>query len=105
MATPVDGIQGQTNRKDTVEMVYLPIIMGYQNCCKQYMASLDRHVRCKPDVAVIVEGKLGSSKPVDEGYVPSSTYREYMIYKNSQFQLMKRLELFINRYRLVFFSQ
>ena len=95
MATPVDGIQGQTNRKDTVEMVYLPIIMGYQNCCKQYMASLDHHVRCKPDVAVIVEGKLGSSKPVDEG----------MIYKNSQFQLMKRLELFINRYRLVFFSQ
>lgn len=81
MATPVDGIQGQTNRKDTVEMVYLPIIMGYQNCCKQYMASLDRHVRCKPDVAVIVEGKLGSSKPVDEGYVPSSNL--YMIYKQS----------------------
>ena len=33
------GVQGHANRDDRVDMVYLPISMGYQNCYKRYMHS------------------------------------------------------------------
>ena len=29
------GVQGHANREDTVDVVYLPISMGYQNCYKR----------------------------------------------------------------------
>ena len=49
VATLVDGVQGHTNRdkgtvdgdESTVDMIHLPMTMGYRNCYKRYMASLD----------------------------------------------------------------
>ena len=60
MAALVDGVQaGQTNREDTVDMVYLPISMGYRNCYKRYMASLGYNVRSLPNGETVVEGEVG----------------------------------------------
>ena len=39
------GVQGHANRKDTVDMVYLPISMGFRNCSKRYMHSLGYKIR------------------------------------------------------------
>ena len=58
----VDGVQaGQTNRKDTVDMVYLPISMGYQNCYRGYMALLGYKVRSLPNGETVVEGEDGEA--------------------------------------------
>ena len=41
VATLSDGsVQGHANCEDTVDMVYLPILMGYRNCYKRYIHSL-----------------------------------------------------------------
>ena len=71
------GVQeGHANRKDTVDMVYLPISLGYRNCYKRYMHSLGFKIRCKPDGALIVDG-IVDVKPSDHGYV------SYLAYYNS----------------------
>jgi hypothetical protein len=73
IATLVDGKTGHTNRDDTVNMVYLPISMGYRNCYKRYMARLGYDVSCKPNGAIVVDGIDG--KVVDPGeYVSLQTY-------------------------------
>ena len=51
----VDGAVGHTNWEDTIDMVYLPISMGYCECYLRYMAGMEYE-------AVIVEGEDG--KPV-----------------------------------------
>ena len=84
VATLVDGVRGQTNREDTVEMVYLPISMGYRNCYKRYMSSLGFEVRCKPNGAVYVKG-VNEGKPVDHGFVSLSKY--YNMWKRDYPQL------------------
>jgi len=75
------GVQGHANRKDTVDMVYLPISMGFRNCYKRYMHSLGYKIRCKPDGALIVDG-IVDGKPSDHGYISYLAYynmwkREY----------------------------
>lgn len=73
IATLVDGVQGHANRQDTVDMVYLPISMGYRNCSRQYMARLGYNVSCKPNGAIVVEGIDG--KEIDRSkYDSFSTY-------------------------------
>ena len=45
-ATLVDGVVGRANWDDTIDMVYLPISMGYRNCYKCYMMDVcSYHVR------------------------------------------------------------
>ena len=56
VATLVDGIQGHANCDDTVDMVYLPISMGFRSCYKQYMHSLGFKARSRPDRRVVVNG-------------------------------------------------
>ena len=58
VATLVDGVQqgGHENREDTVDMVYLPISMGYRSCYKRYMNSLGFQTRCTPKGVIIVDG-------------------------------------------------
>ncbi len=55
IATLVDGVQGHANCQDTVDMVYLPITMGYRNCYRRYMSRLGYNVSCKPNGAIVVE--------------------------------------------------
>ncbi len=57
VATLVDGVQGHANREDTVDMVYLPISMGFCSCgYKLYMNLLGFWTRCKPDGRIVVDG-------------------------------------------------
>ena len=45
MAAFVDGVQvGHTDHEDTVDMVYLPISMGYHPCYHRNMKSLGYHI-------------------------------------------------------------
>jgi hypothetical protein len=76
------GVQGHANRDDTVDMVYLPISMGYRNCYKRYMHSLGYKIRCKPDGAKYIVDGIIDGKPSDHGYGSFSAYykrwkREY----------------------------
>ena len=74
VATLSDGVvQGHANRKDTVDMVYLPIPMQYRNCYKRCMHSLGYKIMCKPDGALIVDGII-DSKSSDHGYVSYLAY-------------------------------
>ena len=67
-----DGDMGQANCNDTINMIYLPISMGYRTCYKQYMALHGHDVRCKANGSVIVDGKEG--KPINHGFVSFSMY-------------------------------
>jgi hypothetical protein len=73
VSTLVDGVQGHTNRKGTIDHVYLPISIGYRSCYKRYMLSLGLQTWCAPDGAIIVDG-VDSGKPSDHGYVSFSAY-------------------------------
>ena len=74
MAALVDGVQaGQTNCKDTANMVYLPISMGYWNCYKLYMALLGYKVRSLPNGETVVEGEDGEEVN-SANYVSLYTY-------------------------------
>ena len=73
VATLVDGVQGHANRDKgtvncdevTVDMIHLPMTMGYRNCYKCYMASLDYNVSSTAQGGLIVTGVGG--KAVDSG--------------------------------------
>ena len=56
VATFVDGVQGRTNREDTVDMIYLPISMGYRSCYKRYKNLIGFKTRCKPNGGIVVDG-------------------------------------------------
>ena len=84
VATLVDGIQGHANRDDTVDMVYLPISMGFRSCYKRYMHSLGFKTRSGPDGRVVVDG-IDNGKPIDHGYV--SFYAYYSKWKKDYPQL------------------
>jgi hypothetical protein len=73
IATLVDGVQGHANRDDTVDMVYLPISMGYRNCYQRYMSRLGYNVSCKPNGSIVVEVSEGEDDNPNE-YVSFSTY-------------------------------
>ena len=105
VATLVDGVQGHANREDTVDMVYLPISMGYRSCYKRYMQSLGFNVRCKHDGGVVIDG-VDDGKPSDHGYVSYSTYykkwkREYPQLKVSRpaEDICQYCFVFANRHR------
>ena len=68
----VNGEIGQASCNKTVDMIYLPISMGYRSCYKWYMALLGHDVRCKANGSVIVDGKEG--KPINHGFVSFSMY-------------------------------
>ncbi len=73
VATLVNGMQGQTNCNESLDVTYLPILLGYQSCYKQYMALLGYAVRTMAIGAFIVTG--GDSKEVDAGeYCSFPTY-------------------------------
>jgi hypothetical protein len=78
------GVQGHANHDDTVDMEYLPISMGYCDCYKRYMHSLDYKVRCKPNGAIVVDG-IVDGLPSDYGYVSLGTY--YSTWKRNYPQL------------------
>jgi hypothetical protein len=65
VATLVDGMQGHANRNDSLDMTYLPILLGYWSCYKRYMALLRYVVRTMAMGAFIVMGEDG--KEVDAG--------------------------------------
>ena len=73
VATLVDGEQGHSNHEDTVDMIYLPILMGYWMCYKRYMFVLGCDVRSKQNGAMIVERIEG--RPINPGeFVSFKTY-------------------------------
>ena len=73
VAMLVDEVQGHANRDEstvncgevTVDMIHLPMTMGYRNCFKRYMASLDYNVSSTAQGGLIVTGVGG--KAVDSG--------------------------------------
>ena len=74
MAALVDGVQaGQTNCKDTADMVYLPILMGYRNCYKRYIVLLGYNVRSLPNGGTVVEGE-DSDEVNSANFVLLTTY-------------------------------
>ena len=83
------GVQGHANREDMVDMVYLPISMGYRNCYKQYMYYLGYKIRCKPDGAKYIVDGIIDGEPSDHSYVSFLAYynkwkREYSQLKVSR---------------------
>jgi hypothetical protein len=56
IAILVDGMQGWANCKDSLDVTYLPILLGYWSCYKQYMALLGSLVRTTAMGAFIVMG-------------------------------------------------
>ena len=70
---------GLSNRKESVENVYLPISMGYCNCYKHYMTMLGYEVCCKVIGAMMVVGQNG--KPVEHGYLSFTSY--YNLWKSN----------------------
>ena len=100
------GVQGHANRDNTVDMVYLPISMGYRNCYKRYMHSLGYKIRCKPDEAKYIVDGIIDGKPSDHGYVSFSAYynkwkREYHRLKVSRpaEDICNHCFVFANRHR------
>ncbi len=65
VAALVDGMQGHANGDDSLDVTYLPILLGYQSCYKGYMALLGNIVRTTAMGAFIVMGE--DSKEVDAG--------------------------------------
>jgi hypothetical protein len=73
VSTLVDGIQGRVNCNDASNVTYLPILMGYHSCYKQYMQLLGYNVRSTGMGKLVVEGEDG--KEVDSGeFVSFPTY-------------------------------
>ena len=112
VATLVDGVQGHVNREDTVDMVYLPMSMGYRNCYKRYMNSIGFKIRCNPKGGIIVvdgmEMEEGDKKkkPRELGYVSFSMYFNNWKKNFSQLKVSRPAEdicqycfVFSNRHR------
>ncbi len=73
VASLVDGMQGHANSDDSLEVTYLPILLGYWSCYKRYMALLEYVVRTTAMGAFIVTGE--DSKEGDAGeYCSFPTY-------------------------------
>jgi len=100
------GVQGHANHDDTIDMVYLPISMGYQNFYKRYMHSLGYKIRCKPDGAKYIVDGIVDGKPSDHGFVSFLAYykkwkREYPRLKCSRpaEDICNHCFVFANRHR------
>jgi hypothetical protein len=65
VAPLVNGMQGHANRNDSLDVTYLPILLGYWSCYKRYMALLGYVVWTMAIEAFIVTGEDG--KEVDAG--------------------------------------
>jgi hypothetical protein len=76
VATLVDGrIGGRTNRDDNIDLIYLPISMGYRSCYKRYMKALGYDVRTTAMGGFVVTAADDEGKEVDPGeYVTFPTY-------------------------------
>jgi hypothetical protein len=73
VATLVNGMQGHENHDNSLDVTYLPILLGYWSCYKRYMALLGYIVRMTAMGAFIVMGEDG--KEVDAGeYCSFPTY-------------------------------
>ena len=66
VAMLVDGAIGYNNREVANDEVYLPILMGYCNCYRCYMALLGYKVTCTPNGLVVIEGEGGKFINNDE---------------------------------------
>ncbi len=74
VATMVDGMSGHANREDNIEVIYLPISMGYRSCYKRYMKALGYNVRTTAIGGLVVTADV-EGKEVDPGeYVCLPTY-------------------------------
>jgi hypothetical protein len=73
VATLVNGMQGHANCDNSLDVTYLPILLGYRSCYKRHMALLGYVVRTTAMGAFIVMGEEG--KEVDAGeYCSFPTY-------------------------------
>ncbi len=59
VAPLVNGMQGHAYCNDSLDVTYLPILLGYLSCYKQYMALLGYVVQTKEMGAFIVTGGGG----------------------------------------------
>jgi hypothetical protein len=55
IATVADGGRGRANREDMDGNTYLPMSMGYCNCCYRYMESLGFKVTVGPNETLTAE--------------------------------------------------
>ena len=75
VATMVDGVGGHANRDDNIEVIYLPISMGYRSCYKRYMKALGYNVRTTATGGLVVKADDEGKDEVDPGdYVSFPTY-------------------------------
>jgi hypothetical protein len=56
VATLVNGMQGHANHNESLDVTYLPILLGYWSCYKRYMALLGYVVWTMAMGAFIVMG-------------------------------------------------
>ena len=74
VVTMVEGMGGHTNRDDNIEVIYLPISMGYRSCYKQYMKALGYNGRTTAMGGFVVTAE-DVGKEVDPGeFVTFPTY-------------------------------
>jgi len=72
--TLVDGMGGHANRDNNIEVIFLPISMGYRSCYKRYMKSLGYNVRTTATGGLVVSAD-DEGKEVDPGdYVSLPSY-------------------------------
>jgi len=74
VATLVEGMGGHANRDNNIDVIYLPILMGYRSCYKRYMKALEYDVRTTAMGGFVVTAD-DEGKEVDPGaYVTFPTY-------------------------------
>jgi len=106
VATMVDGMGGHANRDDNIDVIYLPILMGYRSCYKRYMMALGYNVRTTAMGGFVVTAE-DEGKEVDPGaYVTFPTYlnlwkRDFKNLKVSRpaEDICKDCYVFANRHR------
>ncbi len=72
--TLVDGVQVCRNCNNAHNVTYLPILMGYHSCYKQYMALLGYIVWSSATSALIIEGEDGKAVNPSEYIFVYPTY-------------------------------
>jgi hypothetical protein len=106
VATLVDGMGGHVNRDDDINVIYLPISMGYRSCYKRYMKSIGYNIQTTALGGFIVTSDEEGKEVDPSDFVTFPTYfnmwkKDYKDLKVSRpvEDICKDCYVFANRHR------
>ncbi len=73
----VNGAVGHNKREVVDDEVYLPILMGYHNCYRHYMALLGYKVTYSLNGLIVIEGEGGKDINCDEFVLFASYFSKW----------------------------